>query len=178
MAVTAGGSSKQCRSLAKNPLASKFLQIRHQELGLRHGIRHVPGDQSLKRGSDVLGLFADSGVPAGTASLVSNNPGVPGTELVVSNAVSVGAQAKYTFGLSSYQLAANTSYWIVPQPDVSWHVSQPVAALIGQNSSGYAYLGSAQKTLESANTWTRPFPSPRRLLWGSPGSLASWSSWA
>jgi hypothetical protein len=124
--------------------------------GLAQGFTTGSLTQFLKLESVVLGLFADSGVSARTVSLFSNNAGVPGTELVVSNAVSVGAQAKYTFGFSSYQLAANTSYWIVPQPDVSWHLSQPVAAPIGLNSSGYAYLGSAQKTFESANTWTSP----------------------
>jgi hypothetical protein len=124
--------------------------------GLAQGFTTGSLSQFLKLESVVLGLFAEVGVPARTVSLFSDNAGVPGSELAVSNAVSVSAVGKYTFGFSNYQLAANTSYWIVPQPDVSWHLSQPVAAPIARNSSGYAYLGSAMKTFESGNAWTSP----------------------
>jgi hypothetical protein len=124
--------------------------------GLAQGFTTGSLTNFLQLQSVVLGLFAEVGVPARTVSLFSNNGGVPGTQLAVSNAVSVGAQAKYTFSFSNYQLDASTSYWIVPQPDVSWHLSQPVAVPIERNSSGYTYLGSAQKTFESGNAWSNP----------------------
>lgn len=120
---------------------------------LAQGFTTGSSAQFLTLQSVVLGLFAEPGVPARTVSLFSDAAGVPGSELAVSNAVSISSQAKYTFSFSSLQLSPNTSYWIVPQSDVSWYVNSTFTAPGAQNTSGYSYLGTAAKTFESAGSW-------------------------
>jgi len=103
--------------------------------------------------SVILGLFASGGDPNRTVSLYSNNAGEPGAELAVSSSVAVGAQDKYTFGFSNVPLLANTSYWIVPQSDVSWYVNAGFTNPAVQNGSGYSYLGTASQTFDSGGVW-------------------------
>jgi hypothetical protein len=121
--------------------------------GIAQGFTTGSSNEFLTLQSVVLGLFAEANVPARTVSLFSNNAGFPGTELAVSSAVTVGTVGRYEFGFGNIPLAANTSYWIVPQPDVSWHTNASVTAPAAQNSSGYSYLGTAVKTFDSAGAW-------------------------
>jgi hypothetical protein len=122
--------------------------------GLAQGFTTGSNAQFLTIQSVTLGIFAEVGVPNRSVSIFSNNAGVPGSQLYVSNSIPVSAVSSYVFSFSSVVLSANTSYWIVPQAEISWHLSQPIAPPTGQNASGYAYLGTAEKTLSSGNAWT------------------------
>lgn len=124
-----------------------------QVSGLAQGFKTGTSSDFLTLESVVLGLFSEVGNR--TVSLYSSVAGVPGTLLATSSPVTVTAQDRYTFGFPSVSLAADTSYWIVPDADVSWYFAVGGAFDIpaGRNASGYSYVGTAQKTFESSNVW-------------------------
>lgn len=122
--------------------------------GLAQGFTTGSLTEFLTLQSVTLGLFADVGVSARTVSLFTNAAGNPGTLVATSSPVNVGAAGLYTFDFGSIPLAANTGYWIVPQPDVSWHVEAAFTNPTAENGSGYGSLGTRAQTFASGGNWT------------------------
>jgi hypothetical protein len=98
--------------------------------------------------SITLGLFGAT-PPADPVSMTlgifANNSGVPAsTPVFVSSAVNVGTNTKYTFNFTNANLAAGSTYWIVPQtPSTgSWYNNTAGSAPIGRNGSGYSFAGT------------------------------------
>ena len=103
-----------------------------------------------------LGLFGDGSIPT-TVAIYADNFGEPAASpLYTSGVVNVGARGTYQFSFSGAQLTGGSSYWVVPQSDVSWYLNSPGSAPIGQNSSVYVFTN----TLEKLGTGS----------WGSAGS--------
>jgi hypothetical protein len=122
--------------------------------GLAQGFTTGSNPAYLTLQSVKLGLFAEPGVPDRFVSIFSNNSGVPGSALYVSNSIPVSTVNSYLFSFANVVLSPNTTYWVVPQADVSWHLSQPIAAPGVQNASGYSYSGTLESTFESGGNWT------------------------
>lgn len=91
-------------------------------------------------------------------SIYSDSGGFPDALLFTSAPVFLsGAEdAKYTYSFSGVSLDADTSYWVVPDPDVRWYFAAGgiiAATPQEQNSSGYSYAGSAVLPAEFS-AWT------------------------
>ena len=87
--------------------------------------------------SITLGLFGDGSIPT-TVGIYADNFGQPAASALFTSAVTnVGVKSLYNFSFTGANLTAGSSYWIIPQTDVSWYTASPVPA--GQNSSGYTF---------------------------------------
>ncbi|MCE9631182.1 MAG: hypothetical protein K8S94_10785 [Planctomycetia bacterium] len=122
---------------------------------LAQGFTTSSGTQNLLVGSVTLGLFSNDTPSARTVSIYPNNAGVPGgSPLFTSSAVNVTTTGKYEFSFGSgAQLAASTSYWIVPEGPASWYYNSAEDQPTAQNSSGWAYLGTMRITNTSTGAW-------------------------
>jgi hypothetical protein len=89
-----------------------------------------------------------------TASIYSDNAGSPGTLVATSTgtAFPAGTKGVYQFNFSGANLAASTSYWVLPEVDVSWYFESANAAPSAQNASGFSYLGAKTST-NSGSSW-------------------------
>jgi hypothetical protein len=97
--------------------------------------------------SITLGLFgaSEGSVPA-TIGIYADNFGQPAVSALYTSAVTnVGAKDLYNFSFTGAQLTNGSSYWVIPQSDVSWYTAAPVPA--GLNSSGYVFT----QTVESSS---------------------------
>lgn len=116
----------------------------------------------LELQSVTIGAFATStGTLSRTISLYSNVSDNPGTALFTSAPTNVGSNAKYTFSFTGVNLAADTSYWIVPDFSVEWtwvFEQTDFTPPTGQNSSGYTYVGSRRQQQASIGTWEPASP--------------------
>jgi hypothetical protein len=74
--------------------------------------------------------------------IFSNNAGNPGSSIASSAGTSVGSKNVYQFNFSGVSLAANTTYWVLPQSGLDWYVEADNAAPTAQNGSGFTYEGS------------------------------------
>lgn len=97
--------------------------------------------------SITLGLFgaSEGSVPA-TIGIYADNFGQPAVSALYTSAVTnVGTTGLYNFSFTGAQLTNGSSYWVIPQTDVSWYTAAPVPA--GLNSSGYVFT----QTVESSS---------------------------
>ena len=124
-------------------------------ISLAQGFTTSSGTQNLLVGSITLGLFSNDTPTARTLSIYANSGGVPGgSPLFTSSIANVTSTAKYTFPFGSgAQLAASTSYWLVPEGPASWYFNSGESQPVAQNSSGWAYLGTKRITTDSAGAW-------------------------
>lgn len=96
--------------------------------------------------SITLGLFGDGSIPT-TVGIYADNFGQPAASALYTSAVTtVGAKDLYNFSFTGAQLTNGSSYWVIPQSDVSWYTAG--SAPSAQNSSGYNFT----QTLENPGT--------------------------
>jgi len=99
----------------------------------------------------IVGFNNDVG--SKTVAIYSDNAGSPGTLVGTSSSTTVGLKNVYQFNFSSVNLAATTSYWILPQAGLSWYIENGNAAPTAQNASGFSYLG-VKTSVNSGSTWS------------------------
>ncbi len=63
---------------------------------------------------------------------------------------------KFTYSFSGFELAANTTYWVLPSMDQSWYAPANGDFAAQQNLSGYTYIGNRRST-NSGATWSAYF---------------------
>lgn len=97
--------------------------------------------QALNPGNKTVAIFLDNG-------------GSPGSSYVVSNSTSVSGKGVYTFGFASpIVLAANTKYWILPEPGLTWFLNDDGDVPTAQNASGYTFF-AAKNSTNGGSTWS------------------------
>lgn len=122
------------------------------EVSLAQGFTTGSSSQYLTVTSISLGLFAtSSGTVNRTVSIFSDSSGVPGSAVFTSAATSVGNTGTYTFNFSNAVLSPSTPYWVVPEGPASWYLNNSNTAPAGQNSSGYASIGT--KLQDTSSQW-------------------------
>jgi hypothetical protein len=103
--------------------------------------------------SITFGLFGTSiGTISGSVGLYDDLGGVPGTLLYTSTNSAIGDIGKYTFNFAGLVLAPSQTYWVMPNPDLSWYLNAPLTAPGEQNASGYSYAGTLRST-NGAVSW-------------------------
>jgi len=103
----------------------------------------------------LVGFNNDNGTKV--VILYSDNGGSPDAPITVSAGPVVGTKNVYQFNFSGVNLAASTSYWVLPQVGLSWYIESANAAPTAQNASGFSYLGVKTST-NSGSSWnTSPF---------------------
>jgi hypothetical protein len=103
----------------------------------------------------IVGFNNDTGTKV--VILYSDNGGSPDAPIAVSAGPVVGTKNVYQFNFSGANLAASTSYWILPQIGISWYMHTSNTAPTAQNSSGFSYLGVKSSTDGSASWNTSVF---------------------
>jgi hypothetical protein len=98
----------------------------------------------------VVGFNNDVG--SKTLAIYSDNAGSPGTLVATSSGTTVTTKDVYQFNFSGTNLAASTSYWVLPQVGLSWYIQSANAAPTAQNASGFSYLGVKTST-NSGSSW-------------------------
>jgi len=98
----------------------------------------------------IVGFNNDIG--SKTVALYSDNSGQPGTLVATSSGTTVTTKNVYQFNFSSANLAASTSYWVLPQVGLSWYLESANNAPSAQNSSGFTYLGAKTST-DGGSLW-------------------------
>lgn len=109
----------------------------------------------LKLESIRVGLFFDN-VATSTfgLSIYANNSGVPSSTIAATApAQTIGAVGLYTFNFSNFQMAANTTYWIRPDANLSWYTPNASLTPLAHNSSGYSWPGAGLTSTDSGATW-------------------------
>jgi hypothetical protein len=98
---------------------------------------------SVAQQLDWVSIVAEN-INPGTMSvqIFSNNSGNPGSSIATSTGISVGSKDVYQFNFSSVTLAANTTYWVLPQSGMKWYAETANAEPTAQNSSGFTYEGT------------------------------------
>jgi hypothetical protein len=101
----------------------------------------------------IVGFSTDAG--SRTVSIYSDNAGSPGTLVATSTgtAFPAGTKGVYQFNFSGANLAAATSYWVLPEVGISWYLESNNDTPTAQNSSGYSFVGY-KKSINSGSTWT------------------------
>jgi hypothetical protein len=98
----------------------------------------------------IVGFNNDVG--SKTVAIYSDNAGSPGTLVATSSGTTVTSKDVYQFNFSGTNLAASTSYWVLPQVGLSWYIESANAAPTAQNASGFSYLGVKTST-DSGSSW-------------------------
>ena len=98
----------------------------------------------------LVGLNNDVGTK--TVALYSDNGGQPGSVVATSSGTTVTTKSVYQFNFSGVNLAASSSYWVLPQVGLSWFMAVVNGAPTAQNSSGFTYNG-VQVSSNSGSTW-------------------------
>jgi hypothetical protein len=98
----------------------------------------------------IVGFNNDVG--SKTVAIYSDNAGSPGTLVATSSGTTVTTKNVYQFNFSGVNLAASTSYWILPAFGISWYMHTSNTAPTAQNSSGFSYLGVKSST-DGASSW-------------------------
>ena len=98
----------------------------------------------------IVGFNNDVG--SKTVAIYSDNAGSPGTLVATSSGTTVTTKNVYQFNFSGANLAASTSYWVLPQVGLSWYIESANAAPTAQNASGFSYLGVKTST-NSGSSW-------------------------
>lgn len=104
--------------------------------------------------SVTLGLFSNDSPAARTVSIFSNNGNAPGTSLYTSASQNVTAASLYTFSFTAAQLAASTTYWIVPSGPASWYNNADDSQPEGLNASDWTYAGTKREATNNPGTWS------------------------
>lgn len=120
---------------------------------LAQGFTTGTNTQNLSVLSVTLGLFNLDSPDARTVSIYSDNAGAPGTSLYTSASQDVTAKNRYTFNFTAAQLAASTTYWIVPSGPASWYFNLDDSQPVGLNASGWTYAGTRREFTASQGTW-------------------------
>lgn len=120
---------------------------------LAQGFTTGTNSQNLFVQSVTLGLYSSDSPAGRTVSIFSNNAGVPGTSLFTSASQDVTATNFYTFNFTAAQLAASTTYWIVPSGPASWYFNKTFTGPNGLNASGWTYAGTKEEGTASPGTW-------------------------
>jgi hypothetical protein len=107
---------------------------------------------SAQRLNWVSGVGFNNDTGTKTVGLYADNGGSPGALVATSAGLPVGAKNVYQFNFSGVNLAASTSYWILPEVGISWYLEAANAAPTAQNSSGFSYLGIKTST-DSGSSW-------------------------
>jgi len=97
--------------------------------------------------------FNNNNLQQRTVSIFSDNANKPGTLFATSALRNVGGKAIYQFDFTGVTLAANTKYWVLPEPLLSWYRVQGNAAPTEQNGSGFSYAGMLE-SYDTGATWT------------------------
>ena len=103
----------------------------------------------------IVGFNNDVG--SKTVAIYSDNAGSPGTLVATSSGTTVTTKNVYQFNFSGANLAASTSYWVLPQVGLSWYIESANAAPTAQNASGFSYLGVKTSTNSGSSWTTSPF---------------------
>jgi hypothetical protein len=98
----------------------------------------------------IVGFNNDVG--SKTVAIYSDNAGSPGTLVATSSGTTVSTKNVYQYNFSGANLAASTSYWVLPQVGLSWYIEALNLAPSAQNSSGFSYLGVKTST-DSGSSW-------------------------
>jgi len=98
----------------------------------------------------IVGFNNDLGTK--TVAIYSNNAGSPGTLIGTSSATTAALKNVYQFNFSGVNLAASTSYWVLPEAGLSWYLESANAAPTAQNASGFSYNGVKTST-NSGSSW-------------------------
>jgi hypothetical protein len=89
-----------------------------------------------------------------TVSIFSDNGGSPGSSLFTSNSVFVNGKGVYSFGFADTTvLAANTSYWVLPDTNLTWAINDDSDVPTAINGSGYTFL-AAKSSINGGSTWS------------------------
>lgn len=120
---------------------------------------------NLTVSSVTMSLFGSNAQPLPFSVAIYSNDAIlgdkPSSPLFTSDTVPVGAAGNYTFSFTSAILDANTKYWIVPSGGVpsAWYLrTGGAAAPVGQNDSGYSFVGTAgsqANTPSPAGPWSQ-----------------------
>lgn len=102
-----------------------------------------------------IGAFAESASARGLAIYTNAVGDVPGTFVAGSSAVIVQAKDTYTFNFGGVELDPSTSYWVVPQfnADWFWYQNEELVPPVGQNGSGYTFLGAKRSNNDLSGVW-------------------------
>ncbi|MFM8494485.1 MAG: choice-of-anchor R domain-containing protein [Planctomycetia bacterium] len=108
--------------------------------------------QSVQMGA----FFNETSSAARTVSIYTNSGGNPGSLVATSSPVSVQGKGLYTFAFDPIDLAASTSYFVVPQFNVDWfwYITESEEQPVGVNGSGYVYLSTRRSNGTLAGTWS------------------------
>jgi hypothetical protein len=98
----------------------------------------------------IVGFNNDTG--SKTVAIYSDNAGYPGTLVATSSGTTVSTKNVYQFNFSGTNLAASTSYWVLPQVGLSWYIESANNAPTAQNASGFSYLG-VKTSPDGGSTW-------------------------
>jgi hypothetical protein len=98
----------------------------------------------------IVGFNNDLG--SKTVGLYADNAGSPGALIATSSGTAVALKNVYQFNFSSANLAASTSYWVLPEAGLSWYLESANAAPTAQNASGFSYNGVKTST-NSGSSW-------------------------
>ena len=98
----------------------------------------------------IVGFNNDVG--SKTVAIYSDNAGSPGTLVATSSGTTVTTKNVYQFNFSGANLAASTSYWVLPQVGLSWYIESANNAPTAQNASGFSYLG-VKTSPDGGSTW-------------------------
>lgn len=125
---------------------------------LAQGFTTGTSTQNLSVLSVTLGLFSNDAPAARTVSIYTDNSGKPGTSLYTSASQDVTTTNLYTFNFTAAQLAASTTYWIVPSGPASWYLNKTFSTPDGLNGSGWTYAGVKEEDTVSPGTWDDSLP--------------------
>lgn len=119
-----------------------------------------------------VGLFAENPGGNRTVSIYTNTAsGSPGALFATSGQTFVSVPNVYQFSFGAgVILSPSTSYWIVPQfnVDSSWHFASDFSSPVGQNSSGYTYLGTLTSNNNLSGAWSSTIGAPAVSLTVAP----------
>jgi hypothetical protein len=88
----------------------------------------------------IVGFNNDVG--SKTVAIYSDNAGSPGSLVATSSGTTVSTKNVYQFNFSGANLAASTTYWVLPQEGLSWYIESANNAPSAQNSSGFSYIAT------------------------------------
>lgn len=93
-----------------------------------------------------LGLFgtSESTIPASIAIFADNFGSPAASPLFTSSVANIGDKGTYAFSFTGANLTNGSSYWIIPQTDVSWYLNSPGSVPTAQNSSGYNFTNTLE----------------------------------
>lgn len=95
----------------------------------------------------LLTLYAGSSTAPNLNSVVAYSAGLE---------LNANDSGKFTYSFAELELAANTTYWVVPTSGQSWYAPSPAELADEQNLSGYSFIGNRRST-NSGVSWNTYF---------------------